>query len=99
MTASRSLARPFDILFSALVLAGLVNFGWSALQGRYGVFALLRIEAEERALTRELAGLGEERERLENLTRRLSETWLDVDLLDERARAVLGHMREDELTP
>jgi cell division protein FtsB len=99
MLAGRRFARPFEILFGALILAGLANFGWSALQGEYGVFALLRIEAEERALERELAALGEERARLENLTLRLSEGWLDLDLLDERTRAVLGDMREDEVTP
>ena len=31
------------------------------------------------------------------LTRRLSDDFLDLDLLDEMARQVLGHMRPDEI--
>ena len=32
----------------------------------------------------------------ENLTRRLSDTYLDLDLLDQQARSVLGLLRPDE---
>ena len=34
---------------------------------------------------------------MENLTRRLSDTYLDLDLLDEQARDVLGMVRADEI--
>ena len=34
---------------------------------------------------------------MRNLTRRLSDDYLDLDLLDERARDVLGLVRADEL--
>jgi cell division protein FtsB len=34
---------------------------------------------------------------MENLTRRLSDQYLDLDLLDERARNVLGYIRSDEI--
>ena len=34
---------------------------------------------------------------IENLTRRLSDDYLDLDLLDERARDVLGLLRADEI--
>ena len=89
----------FDAVFSCLILLGIVNFGYHALQGDYGLFALLRTETEEVALQRELAALKAERAQLENLALRLSPEFLDLDLLDERARAVLGHMRADEITP
>jgi cell division protein FtsB len=89
----------FDAVFSALVLMGLVNFGYHALQGDYGVFSLMRIEAREQALHGQLAELRAERAHLENLVTRLSPGFLDLDLLDERTRAVLGHMRADEITP
>ena len=36
-------------------------------------------------------------ERMRNLTRRLSDQYLDLELLDERARDVLGLVRADEL--
>jgi cell division protein FtsB len=34
---------------------------------------------------------------LENRTHRLSDDYLDVDLLDEQARDVLGYVRADEI--
>jgi cell division protein FtsB len=34
---------------------------------------------------------------MENLTRRLSDNYLDLDLLDEQARDVLGMIRADEI--
>ena len=34
---------------------------------------------------------------MDNLTRRLSDTYLDLDLLDQQARSVLGMIRSDEL--
>ena len=33
----------------------------------------------------------------ENLTQRLSDNYLDLDLLDERVREVLGFVRADEI--
>jgi cell division protein FtsB len=36
-------------------------------------------------------------EQMENLTRRLSDGYLDLDLLDEQARSVLGMVRADEI--
>ncbi|TVQ58733.1 MAG: septum formation initiator family protein [Rhodobacteraceae bacterium] len=81
------------------MLAGAVHFGWSAVQGEHGLFSRLQIEADARDVTADLEALRAERMRLENLTRRLSDGFLDLELLDERARAVLGHMREDEITP
>jgi cell division protein FtsB len=34
---------------------------------------------------------------MENLTHRLSDTYLDLDLLDQQARDVLGLLRSDEI--
>ena len=34
---------------------------------------------------------------MNNLTRRLSDEYLDIDLLDERVRDVLGYLRADEI--
>ena len=69
----------------------------SGLSGENGLGALARAEAEEARLERELAALAAEREALANRVRRLDESYLDLDLLDERARVMLGHAREDEL--
>ncbi len=75
----------------------LAAFAHSGLQGEHGLAALHRAEAVERKLTADLAETRAERRALENKVRRLSADYLDLDLLDERARAVLGYVRRDEL--
>ena len=72
-------------------------FAIAAVQGEYGLFRRIAIEAESAALAKERAALTAEVARMENLTRRLSDDHLDLDLLDERARDVLGYLRYDEL--
>ena len=72
-------------------------FTFAAVQGDYGLFKRIEIHAEEQALTTELASLQQEVGRIENLTTRLSDNFLDLDLLDEQARDVLGLIRADEV--
>jgi len=85
------------LLYFAGTLMLCVYFTFAAVQGDYGVFKRAEIEAEGRALTEELAMVQTEVARMENLTRRLSDTYLDLDLLDEQARDVLGMVRADEI--
>ena len=72
-------------------------FAHSGLQGDHGLAAYREAETEERELRTELAGLRAEHDVLANRVLRLSDRYLDLDLLDERARAVLGLVRPDEL--
>ncbi len=72
-------------------------FIFAAVQGDYGVFRRAEIVVETRTLDAELQELKIELARMENLTRRLSDTYLDLDLLDERARDMLGMIRTDEI--
>ncbi len=72
-------------------------FIFAAVQGDYGVFRRAEIVVETRTLEAELQDLQTEVARMENLTRRLSDTYLDLDLLDERARDILGMIRSDEI--
>ncbi len=72
-------------------------FTFAAVQGGYGVFRRAEIQAEAQGFTRELAQLQAEVDRMENLTRRLSDSYLDLDLLDQQARTVLGMIRTDEM--
>jgi len=67
------------------------------VQGDYGVFKRAELDAQARALSEELASLQAEVTRMENLTRRLSDSYLDLDLLDQQARDVLGLIRTDEI--
>ena len=89
---------PMGVLlyFTGALMLGLY-FTFAAVQGDYGIFKRAEIDAEGRALTEELAVLRAEVARMENLTRRLSDSYLDLDLLDEQARDVLGMVRADEL--
>ncbi|MBS1303577.1 septum formation initiator family protein [Loktanella sp. SALINAS62] len=72
-------------------------FTFAAVQGDYGVLKRSGIEAEGRVLAQELQLLQAEVSRMENLTMRLSDKYLDLDLLDQQARDVLGLIRTDEI--
>lgn len=72
-------------------------FAYASVQGDYGIFRRVQIEAETRALETERAALRAEVDALANKTRRLSDTYLDLDLLDQQARDILGLVRADEL--
>ena len=74
-----------------------IYFTFHAVQGDFGLFSRLQIEAEEKLLIAELDILRAELEVLQNKTKRLSDDFLDLDLLDERARDVLGVMRPEEI--
>lgn len=72
-------------------------FTFSAVQGEYGMFARVAIDAEARALAEERDRLAAELAEMQNLTHRLSDDYLDLDLLDQQTRDVLGYMRADEI--
>ena len=57
----------------------------------------MQIDAEAAALKLERDRLAAEVAQMENLTRRLSDEFLDLDLLDQQARDVLGLLRNDEI--
>lgn len=72
-------------------------FIFAAVQGDYGVFRRAEVDAEALELRVQLAALSDEVTRMENLTQRLSDDYLDLDLLDQQARDVLGMIRADEI--
>lgn len=84
-------------LFFGLAFALALYFTFAAVQGEYGLFQRAQIEAEARTLQADLDAVQAEVARMENLTRRLSDDFLDLDLLDEQAREMLGMARADEL--
>lgn len=84
-------------LVLGLLVLGSGYFLIAAIVGPYGVFRQAEINAEVDDLRDELAELQLEVARMENLTRRLSDEYLDLDLLDERARDMLGYVRPDEI--
>ena len=84
------------IFFASVFCAGLY-FTFSAVQGEMGLFRRAEITADRDQLRLQLDALEIDVVRMENLTRRLSDDYLDLDLLDEQARDVLGVMRSDEM--
>jgi cell division protein FtsB len=94
-----SQTRPnFGGFIYAIVALGLcVYFTFAAVQGDYGLFRRAEVNAEANHLRLQLAELNLEVARMENLTLRLSDDYLDLDLLDEQVRSVLGMVRSDEI--
>ncbi|MBN2631729.1 MAG: septum formation initiator family protein [Rhodobacteraceae bacterium] len=82
-------------LILAVMLGG--YFAFAAVQGDYGVLRQVQIRAEAQALRAERDLLYAELSRMTNLTTRLSDRFLDTDLLDEQVRDVLGYIRADEI--
>ncbi|MEM1273832.1 MAG: septum formation initiator family protein [Pseudomonadota bacterium] len=80
----------------ALLFVG-AQFTFAAVQGNHGLFRRIQVDAERAQLAAELDSLRTEVAEMEVLTRRLSDDFLDLDLLDEMARTVLGRMRPDEV--
>ena len=84
-------------MFFAIAFALGLYFTFAAVQGDFGLFRRAEIEAEARDVSRDLERLQAEVARMENLTHRLSDDYLDLDLLDQQARDVLGLLRSDEI--
>ena len=90
--------KPFGVLMFFTVTLGLgLYFTFAAVQGDYGLFRRAEIEQKTHQLIVELAETKAEIARMENLTRRLSDRYLDLDLLDEQSRRILGVIRPDEI--
>lgn len=85
------------ILYLMLAFTLGAYFTFAAVQGDYGVFRQVQIRAEAETLRVERDRLYEELAKISNLTVRLSDRYLDVDLLDEQVRDVLGYVRADEI--
>jgi len=86
-----------SLLFFAAAFLLSAYFTFAAVQGDFGLFRRVEIQAEADTLARDLDRLQQDTARMENLTRRLSDDYLDLDLLDEQARSVLGLARADEI--
>lgn len=85
------------LLFFAIAFALSLYFTFAAVQGDFGLFRRAEIFAEANDMRAHLADVRAEVAQMENLTHRLSDDYLDLDLLDEQARSVLGMVRADEI--
>ena len=85
------------LIFFTVAFALCSYFTFAAVQGDFGLFRRSEITAESDLLRIQLARIQLEVAKMENVTLRLSDEYLDLDLLDEQARAVLGVLRADEI--
>lgn len=83
-------------VFTISLLLGLY-FTFAAVQGDFGILRRAEINHDIQKLQAELTSLNVEIADLKNLTRRLSDHYLDLELLDQQARDILGYVRSDEL--
>ncbi len=85
------------VAYFALMFSLAMYFTFASVQGDFGLFRRVQIEAEAITLQAEKARLAAEVADLENKTLRLSDGFLDLDLLDQQARDILGLIRSDEI--
>jgi cell division protein FtsB len=88
----------WDILVAFGFALGLgMYFTFAAVQGDYGIFRRAEIISDAAILKKELDVLELEVARMENSTRRMSDEFLDLDLLDQQVRDVLGYIGNAEI--
>ncbi|SFM27311.1 FtsB family cell division protein [Shimia aestuarii] len=97
MTTQKSRPAIGALVFFGLAFALSSYFTFAAVQGDYGLFRRVEILAEKEKLQAELAEVQAQVAHMENITHRLSDEYLDLDLLDQQVRDVLGMIRADEI--
>ena len=80
-----------------LVVLVLTYLVFHAFSGNNGIYAYLREQHRLSAQEHELKELVQYREKMQKNVQHLSTQSLDLDLLDERARAVLGYAKSGEV--
>ncbi|MDX2074230.1 MAG: septum formation initiator family protein [Alphaproteobacteria bacterium] len=90
-TLSRRAAGPL------LCVLMMFYLGFHAVSGERGLFALFKETRKLELLTAELNGIRENRAEMEKKIKLMSNNSLDLDMLDERARTVLGLAGKDEV--
>ena len=81
-----------------LVSAGFVLYlGYHGLYGNHGLMTMMQLDKEIAGLELDLSAMREESAMIERRIRLLRPESLDIDLLEERARAQLGFARSEDL--
>jgi cell division protein FtsB len=87
----------FPFLFILVCLLLSTYFTLASVQGDFGIIKRVEVQKESELLKIEYLLLIDEIRKLENRTRRLSDDFLDFDLLDTQAREILGVIRPQEI--
>ena len=94
------LFKSFKILEITLLTVCLIlclYFIIASFNGEFGVSAKYDLLAKEKVLAEELSTINKETKIIKNRIKRLSNTSLDLELLDQQARIILGMIGEEEL--
>ena len=86
-----------EITLSATCIILCFYFIIASFSGEFGVAAKYELLAREKVLSLELDLLSKETIAIKNKVKRLSDTSLDLELLDQQARKILGMIGEDEI--
>ena len=86
-----------EITLSAVCFILCFYFIIASFKGEFGVSSKYQLLAKEKALIGELKLLNERSQVVKNKIKRLSDKSLDLELLDQQARKILGLIGEDEL--
>jgi len=94
------LFKNFKILEITLLTVCLIlclYFIIASFNGEFGVSAKYHLLAKEKVLANELNSINKETKIIKNRIKRLSNTSLDLELLDQQARIILGMIGEEEV--
>lgn len=98
MQLRREMTRRFKSLAAQLVGACIAGyFIYHAVQGDRGILAWLRVNQQLDQAHQELVATTAEREALEQRVALLSNSSLDLDMLEERARVMLNFSHPDDV--
>ena len=86
-----------EITSLAVCLILSLYFIIASFNGEFGVSAKYNLLAKEKVLANELEIINEETKTIKNRIKRLSDSSLDLELLDQQARIILGMIGEKEL--
>ena len=87
----------FELIYFSVCLILSIYFLLATFKGEYGLLKKYQMLATENVLKVELVYLKNKNQALLNKVNRLSVSSLDLELLDEQARRVLGMIGEKEL--
>ena len=86
-----------EITSLAVCLILSLYFIIASFNGEFGVSTKYNLLAKEKVLANELDLINKETEKIRNRIKRLSDSSLDLELLDQQARIILGMIGEEEL--
>lgn len=85
------------VIAGVLSFAICLYFAYHLVYGEMGYFSMKKVETKLNESKKEYDELKQERVGLENRVKRLRPDNLDLDVLDERSRDVLGYVKENEV--